>query len=141
MSDTLDGLEVGFEFWNTVRDTVDDDSILDTPAKPHLAVFDDSDITSAVPTTLNKAGRRRFGVVVVSNKDHWATDLEFSALTVRARSNTVFGIHDAHLAPGNGGAELQELVRGRCGQQVNRVVDASSTESIHLDCSYNDANQ
>ena len=90
MSDTLNGLEVSFEFRNTVRDTVDDDSVLDTPAQSHPAVFDDSDITSAVPITLNKARRHCFRVVVISNKDHWTTDLEFSTLTIGARSNTIF---------------------------------------------------
>ena len=141
MSDTLDGLEVSFEFRNTVRNAMNDDSVLDTPAQSHLAVFDDSDITSAVPTTLNKARRRCFGVIVVPNKNHRTADLEFSALTIRAGSNAVFGIHDAHLAPGNGCAELQELVRGRRGQHVNRVVDASSAETNYLDRKHDDGNQ
>ena len=76
MSDTLDSLEVSFKFQDTARDTMDNDSVLDTPAQSRLAVFDDSDITDAVPTALNKAGRGCFGVAVVSNKDHRTVDLE-----------------------------------------------------------------
>ena len=85
----------------------------------------------AVPTTLNnlKAQSLCFGVIAVPNKDHWATNFEFSALTIRVRSKTVIG------------TELQELVRGRRWQHVNRVVDASSAETIHLDRRHDDANQ
>lgn len=128
MRDSFRGLQVGFQLRDTIRDTMNDESILDTTAEAHDTLLDDANIAGAVPAAFNEAGGRSLGVVVVAYEEHRSANLELAALPVRAKSDAICGVNDAHLATIDGTSEIKELVGRLSREDISRVVNTPGTE-------------
>ena len=90
-------LKVGLEFWDSVRNTVDDNGVLYPSAQPQLSMLDDAEVAGSEPATLNEALLGSGGVVVVLDEHHRATELEFAGLSVTEGGRAILGGDDTHL--------------------------------------------
>jgi hypothetical protein len=130
--DTFYGLELGLELGDTIRDTMDNEDVLDTTAKAHDAVLNDTYIAGAIPTALNEAGGRGIGVVEVADEEHRSANLELAALSVGAQGGAICRVNDAHLAAIDGTSKIKELVSRLRREDIYRVVYASGAAETPL---------
>jgi hypothetical protein len=128
--DAFQSLEMGFKLGDTICDTMDDDSVLDATDKAHRATLDDAYITSAVPTTLDKAGRRSLGVFVVAYKNHRSANLKLTALAICARSSAIDRVNDAHFATSNGTSKVKELASRFGCKNIDWIKNAATTARL-----------
>ena len=64
---------------------------------------------SAVPVTFDESGSGCVDVIV-AYEHHGAADLQLTAFAVLTGSDSVSGIHDAHLIPGNRRTKLSGFI-------------------------------
>ena len=128
---SLFALKVGLEFWDSVRNTVDDNGVLYPSAQPQLSMLDDAEVAGSEPATLNEALLGSGGVVVVLDEHHRATELEFAGLSVTEGGRAILGGDDTHLHAAVTATEGQELrgreVLARVGEGArNDIIDGTS---------------
>ena len=125
-------LKIGLEFGNTVGNAVNDDGILDPSTQPQLPILDNAEITTPEPAALDEAFFGSGGVVVVLDKQHRTTELEFTGLSVGKGGATILRGDDAYLYITVSATKGQELEGGeilsRVGKRAwNGVIDRTST--------------